>query len=220
MLAANSGYQGPERRLRPANSWLSASLDEVDYGLILVDREAQIIYLNHAAVVDLDEGHPLQQIGHRLRARCSRDVGALGTAIEAAFERGRRALLTMGEASDERCVSVVPVGPSDPDQPRACLLMLGKRRQGSDLAVQGYARAYGMTGSEARVLQALCQGMAPGEIARRHDVAISTIRTQIGSIRAKTGAASIRDLVHQVATLPPLMSVLRERPRWSSLAAA
>jgi len=40
-------------------------------------------------------------------------------------------------------------------------------------------------------------------------VAVSTVRTQIGSIRAKTGAASISELVRQVAVLPPLVGALR-----------
>jgi hypothetical protein len=40
-------------------------------------------------------------------------------------------------------------------------------------------------------------------------VAFSTVRTQIGNIRQKTGAPSIRALVQQVAVLPPLMGVLR-----------
>jgi len=35
------------------------------------------------------------------------------------------------------------------------------------------------------------------------------VRTQIGSIRAKTGAASIAELVRQVAVLPPLVGALR-----------
>jgi hypothetical protein len=38
---------------------------------------------------------------------------------------------------------------------------------------------------------------------------VSTVRTQIGSIRAKTGANSIRELVRQVAVLPPLVGALR-----------
>jgi ribosomal protein S19 len=40
-------------------------------------------------------------------------------------------------------------------------------------------------------------------------VALSTIRSQLGAIRAKTGAASIRTLVRQVAVLPPLVGALR-----------
>jgi hypothetical protein len=43
-------------------------------------------------------------------------------------------------------------------------------------------------------------------------VGLSTIRTQIGSIRLKTGASSIRALVRQVALLPPLVSALQAAP--------
>ena len=44
-------------------------------------------------------------------------------------------------------------------------------------------------------------------------VAVSTVRTQIGSIRIKTGASSIRELVRQVAVLPPLVGALRDSRR-------
>ena len=47
------------------------------------------------------------------------------------------------------------------------------------------------------------------EVARQQGVAVSTVRTQIGSIRAKTGAGSISELVRQVAVLPPLVGALR-----------
>jgi hypothetical protein len=49
-------------------------------------------------------------------------------------------------------------------------------------------------------------------VASAHGVALSTVRSQIGSIRLKTGAASIRDLLAQVARLPPLMGRLRSGP--------
>jgi DNA-binding CsgD family transcriptional regulator len=49
----------------------------------------------------------------------------------------------------------------------------------------------------------------PTLIAQTQGVAVSTVRTQIGSIRAKTGAASISALVRQVAVLPPLVGALR-----------
>ena len=47
------------------------------------------------------------------------------------------------------------------------------------------------------------------EVAAQLGVGIATVRSQIGSIRQKTGADSIRSLVRQVAVLPPLMGVLR-----------
>jgi len=45
------------------------------------------------------------------------------------------------------------------------------------------------------------------------------VRTQIGSIRAKTGVASIRELVRQVAVLPPLVGALKGGGSVATLAA-
>ena len=89
------------------------------------------------------------------------------------------------------------------------LLMLGKRQVCESLSVQGFARSHGLTPAETRVLVPLCQGVPPGEVAEMLGVGIATVRSQIGSIRQKTGAESIRALVGQVAMLPPLMGVLR-----------
>ena len=44
---------------------------------------------------------------------------------------------------------------------------------------------------------------------RDTDQRLATIRTQIGSIRAKTQSGSIRALVRQVAMLPPLVNALQ-----------
>lgn len=43
-----------------------------------------------------------------------------------------------------------------------------------------------------------------------HGVALSTVRTQVSSIRAKTGTENISSLVRMVAMLPPMVSALRQ----------
>jgi DNA-binding CsgD family transcriptional regulator len=88
------------------------------------------------------------------------------------------------------------------------LLVLGKRRVCSDLPVYWYARSHNLTQAETTVLQALCKGKSPGDIASDHDVAISTVRTQLAAIRAKTHMQSLRELVNEVACLPPLVHAL------------
>ena len=55
----------------------------------------------------------------------------------------------------------------------------------------------------------LCKGLQPADIARLQGVAISTVRTQIASLRHKTGAATVADLVHHIARLPPVCSALQ-----------
>lgn len=191
-----------------AASAFAATLDEIDYGLLLLDGGGRVVHVNHAARAELDAGHALQLRGHELCARRPDDGAPLREALAAARQRGLRRLITLGgDATPRSSVAVVPL--PTPDDAGATLLMLGKRKVCEPLSVHGFARCHGLTGAETRVLVELCHGMPPGEIASELGVAISTVRTQIGNLRLKTGAQSIRALVRQVAVLPPLMGALR-----------
>lgn len=199
-------YRGPERRNASLAGWrcLSAALDEIDYGIVLIGDDGRVQHANQVALAELDAQHPLLLCFGELRARRGADAQALLAALHDAQHRGLRRLLTLGEGTQQVSASVVPLA-----SPGGTLVILGKRRVSAELAVQGFARLHGLTGGEARVLAALCGGARPAEVAREHGVALSTVRSQIGSIRLKTGAASIRDLLAQVARLPPLMGRLR-----------
>jgi DNA-binding CsgD family transcriptional regulator len=204
-------YSGPDRRAAPAlgRHWMAASLDEVDYGMLLLADETHAVHVNHAARAELDSKHPLQLQGGELRARRPQDAHALTEALHAAAQRGLRKLLTLGEGTQRVSVSIVPLAVQDDGGATVTLVMLGKRKVCEALSVQGFACSHGLTAAESRVLAGLCSGTPPTAIAAQLGVAISTVRTQIGTIRQKTGAGSIRGLVQQVAVLPPLMGVLR-----------
>jgi DNA-binding CsgD family transcriptional regulator len=210
-LSGCAHYRGPERRTASSMGWrwLAAALDEIDYGMLLLDEDALLLHVNQAARAELDAEHPLQLLGRELRARDPRDVQPLHAALHDALRRGLRKLLTLGRGAGQVGVSVVPLGALGHDERGATLVILGKRQVGAELALQGFARSHGLTPGETRVLAALCRGEPPAEIAATHGVAICTVRSQIGSIRQKTGAPSIRALMRQVAVLPPLMGVLR-----------
>jgi DNA-binding CsgD family transcriptional regulator len=207
-------YAGPERRAvrGTLSTCMTRMLDEIDYGMLLVGGDAQVVYFNHAARLELDGQHPLQLLGRTLKAQRPQDVAPLAAALARA-QRGLRELVSLGAGEHRVCLSVVPL-PSAPatsgvaDGPLT-LLVLGKRQVCEQLSVDGFARSMGLTPAETRVLQQLCGGMRPAAIASAQKVAVSTVRTQIGAIRAKTGAKSIAELVRQVAVLPPLVVALR-----------
>ena len=214
-------YGGPERRARGASRqpelrpWLAGMLDEIDYGMLLVSADAQVLHINHAAVLELDAEHPLQLLGRSLRAHLPQDVAPLYDALAGA-QRGLRRLLTLGQGAHRVSVSVVPLAAGAPAEGGSAaahiagtLLVLGKCQVCAPLSVRGFARCQGLTPTETRVLELLCNGVLPNQIAVQQSVAVCTVRTQIGSIRAKTGAASIRELVRQVAVLPPMVGALR-----------
>lgn len=203
-------YHGPERRSAAAPShWLRLALDEIDYGLVIVNHRGRVIHLNHAARRELEGDHPLMLAGPQLRTRWPDDDASVRDALADAAERGRRCMLTLGPPAGRLSIAVVPLPPGLADAEGVTLLMFSKRQVCEELSVEAFARCHGLTGAEGQVLKALCAGVPPSEVARSQGVQLSTVRTQIGSIRAKTGAPTIRALVQQVARLPPLTSALR-----------
>ena len=182
---------------------LAAALDEVDVGLALVYPEARTLHLNHRAQQCLADGAALALRDGRIAASRADDAAAMARALADAALRGLRRLIHVGQG-DARCsLALVPV------RPGVAALMLGRSHLCEALSLQGFARAHALSDAEARVLSALGRGDAPTQIARAHGVALSTVRTQIGAIRGKTGAASIRDLLRMVAALPPIVGALR-----------
>ena len=68
-----------------------------------------------------------------------------------------------------------------------------------------------LTSGEERVLRALNEDQSVGEVAGSLGTAISTIRTHVNHIREKTGARSLRALVANVRSVPPLMPAFGDK---------
>ncbi len=196
----------------PLTGLLALALDEMDYGVVLLDDSFRVIYANHQARSDLLDNHPLQLLGEELRVLRPVDQRPLEEALLAAAKRGIRRLIHIGEEAQQVSVSVVPLSLGGGWNAPALMLALGRRQVCANLTVQGFARLHRLSPGEEHVLQALCMSVSPSDIARRNGVALSTVRTQITNIRTKTGTASIRDLVHQISMLPPLIGALRYTP--------
>jgi DNA-binding CsgD family transcriptional regulator len=196
-----------EMRARTSD-WVPQLLNHIDYGIVALNADRCVSLANAAAYELLSQAHPLHIHAGQLCARHQADMPRLQRALEASATRGLRTLLALGP--EERvCVAVVPLLLPQPGRQGTALLVLGRALSGESLSAQWYARNHGLTLTECRVLGLLCVGAAPDEIARRQGVAVSTIRTQIGSIRAKTGTRSVGALIRQVLALPPLVSALQ-----------
>ncbi len=198
---------------QPSADWFALILDQIDYGIVAVDGDGRLLHANRAARHELQGRHPLRIDRRQVCARRADDQSHLERAVVGASARGLRSLLTLGDAEGGASVAIVPIpaaGPAAGGTPRgAALLVVGRQAVCEELSAQGFARSHGLTLAEAQVLQRLCGGAQPNEIATLQCVAVSTIRSQIVSIRSKTGARNIGALVRQVAALPPLVSALR-----------
>lgn len=197
----------------PANAaLLMRVLDEIDYGMLLTTPGGALRYANQMALTEILCDGPLRVSGGRVEARDAADQASLHAALADAT-RGRRRLIELGRMGGVMSVAVLPMSRNEDaaGEPLA-LLVFGKRRYCEALTVDFYARTRGLTGAESAVLQDLCRGATPKEIAHDRSVAISTVRTHISSIRQKTRTQSIRDLVHRVTALPPITSAIKWPP--------
>ncbi len=182
-------------------------VDEIECGLIVCGGRRQVHFANRAALRELAAERVLRSTDERLQA-VGEHAAELDTAVRQAVFKGRRELLRLGHGEDRLLVSVMPLQPADSDETCA-LLVLGRRRPCSDLGLEMLANAYKLTLAERRVLAGLVQDRAPREIADALGVALSTVRTQISSIRDKLDARSIDGLLIRAAEMPPIASALR-----------
>lgn len=197
---------GFERQAR--SELLAAALDQVEHGMLLLDASATVLHVNRAGLTACASHAKLCIEGGRLRGRSSASSAdaALARGLAEA-SRSRRTLLHFGEPGEALPLLLTPLG-SVPIPAQPILAMFGRPDGCDALKVTLFARATGLTQAEANVLQGLCCGLAPGELASRHGVALSTVRTQIYCIRQKTRTRNIRALVALVQGLPPSVGVL------------
>ena len=184
-------------------------LDEIDYGVILVDAQHRVAHANHAALAQLRRSAWVLLAAGELRAADARQGLALNAAIRAAATQGLRRLVNLGEGSERIAVAIIPLPRHQPNDEARVLLLLSRRHICEELSAHGFASGHGLTSAEGQVFKALCRGLEPAQIASEVGVKLSTVRTQIASIRLKAEVASIGALVHRVAQLPPLVSALR-----------
>lgn len=69
-------------------------------------------------------------------------------------------------------------------------------------------RIYGLSRSESRIAQMLCDGQSIGEIADKRETSIHTVRLQVRSIAAKMGCSRQIDIVRRISALPRHQSSL------------
>lgn len=187
-----------------------AVLEEMDYPVLLVDGGLKLQFGNRSALSALEHGRPLRDAGRALQAADAADQARLQRSAEAAVRQRLRGLVTLAAGgADETVVAVVPMRSAAGRE--AAMLILPKAAVCEDLTLDCWARHRSLTPVETRVLRALCAGQSPDGIAQSHGVALSTVRTQIGALRAKLGAKDMRALTRKVAMLPPLVNTLRRR---------
>lgn len=185
------------------------ALERLDQGVLLLSPQGGVRFANRCAR-DLMAGCGLLDVSSgQLQATLASDAVPLRDALRAASERGHVRMLRLGAEAQAQYLTLAGIGPAGHAGPVVALL--GRHRLCNALALQWFAQCHELTAAESNVLCLLCEGLEPREVAQRAGVALSTVRTQIGSIRIKTGHESIRCLLTALGRLPPISATLLAR---------
>jgi DNA-binding CsgD family transcriptional regulator len=188
-------------------------LDALDVGLMLVAADGRLQFGNRASLRACGSAGPLRITGGRVSLLDAGAQDGFHRALRRAVEGQRTLLRTEGQGC-ERYVALAPVpsangresGGAGEGAARA-IVLIGRPQPCNPLCLQLFAGEHGITSAETRVLAALCEGRSPREISLERGIALSTVRTQIACLLAKTGVDSIVDLVRMTATLPPMVAL-------------
>lgn len=186
----------------PASGW-SVLMDELAYGVLLATARGRMLHANLAARRELACGKVLTLQDGQVQVTDLAQRRLLTLALAKA-ETGRRSLVALRTRAGRLSVAVVPLRTERSAGTAVVALMVARPSVCDAVMLCLFARAHGLTPSEEQVLAILCQGDSAPEIAVQLKVAVSTVRSHIRSLCAKTQSNGVRALVAQVAVLPPI----------------
>lgn len=184
---------------------LTQVLDEIDCGLLLLTRSGRLCQANRVADHRWLAARELElDAAGRVTAHHAADRPRLATGLAQALA-GRRSLVTLWREGVPLTLACVPLhAPDEAADAPAVLLICGRPAGCNALSAAFFAQAHGLTAAEAGVLRALQAGATPAAAASASGVALTTVRSHIGALRAKTGTHSINELLQRLTALPPM----------------
>jgi DNA-binding CsgD family transcriptional regulator len=187
-----------------AGDALALILEEISHGVLLLDAHGELLYANQLGRHELRLARMVRLAQGRLVAADACHEHRLARALSDA-RAGLRSMVQLRPGNEAPLLAFVPLAASgDEGGVKQVLVLCGRSSSGDSVAVLLFAKAAGLTHGERDVLSSLCEGLDAKDIADLRAVKISTVRTQILSLRQKVGARNLHDLMTKVSSLPPL----------------
>lgn len=188
-----------------------AALNRVPVGVVVVDSAARVVFMNPlgAEIVAAKDGLVVGQ-DNVLRGSRPQDTEALRILIREVVDGGGR---TSRALALERQSMLRPysIQVSRLEQEAAtgaganALLFVTDPERRLEVAPEVIARLFGLTASEARLASALARGDRLDEAAEAMGVTLSTARTYLKQVFAKTGTGRQGELIRMILTSPALV---------------
>lgn len=181
---------------------LEATINGLSAGVYLLRRDSIIVYMNTAAEHQIKTGNALRITNNRLRPTNRAAGPALAQAINDALAVGGRSAmgdysLAIPDGGHAGFVATVLSLPPEPKQsdPAAVAIFMQDLAATPLLLGKAFAKLYGLTPGELRVVLALAQGLGAKEAAETLGIGEPTIRTHLRHIFSKTSTTKQTELM-------------------------
>jgi len=192
---------------------LSATLDRLAMGVVVVTSENRILHANEMARHMLANGSRIVSRRGRLTARDTAAEAELSQAIalagtdEAALG-GTGIGVALGAPDDQPTLAhVLPLARGEVRtrlMPRATAMVFINTSDPPQPNLRALAQTFGLTPAETRVAERLLAGAANlAEVAAGLDVSLATVKTHLSQVFAKTGVSRQVDLIALMHRMAP-----------------
>ena len=193
---------------------LETTLNALTSGVYLVDRLGRIIYMNSTAEQQIENGYVIRIENNRLAPIDRMARAALGRAIDEAIaeeavipETGFSLALPSREGAG-LVATILPLYRGERRNLCGAFAAMAAIFVQDPIIVppfpgEAFAKLYGLTGSELRVLLAMAPGLSVKEAAEVLGVSETTAKTHLQHIYGKTGTSKQTELLHLFISYTP-----------------
>ncbi len=198
---------------------LLETLDLIDLAILLVDRIGHVFYANRAAREFLGAGHVIRLCHGRLATfnqKASTGLqGAFASLVRNGSSRPRHGVvvpLTDVDGIVRAASWILPLSRRSKDasgsgHDGAAAVVIRELSRPSAISSEFFARCYGATNAERRLLETLAEGMTVTEAGQALKVSLNTVKSHLKSLFAKTGTNRQAELMRLAITTTPPASV-------------
>jgi DNA-binding CsgD family transcriptional regulator len=196
-------------KLNMSPLWLEQLLNQVGFGILILDKHFKLYFCNSAARQSLIHAGLEGLISDGTNSIC-RSKSAPNTCMEQfwAFvhqaEHGQRKFAFLGHGEQQITAALSSIAIGDNHTETGLLITIERKNVCEGSSLWAYGRILGLTAGELKVLDYLAQGQDPKVVAKSLKISVSTVRTHIRSIFGKTASTNMRDLMMKIAKLPPV----------------
>ena len=203
-------------RNEQAPSWLKCLLNDVGFGILILDPDLNVCFCNDSAKAALDAAGfggllagltgTTQAAHDAIKSSGCTDLKKFFLSAKLAV-KGQRKLILLGEGANQIAAALSPINLGEQYAQHGVLVTTERKTVCETISLWAYGRVQGLTSGELKVLEFLAIGQEPKEVAGSLKISLSTVRTHIRSIVSKTDSSSMRDLLLRVAKLPPIRTL-------------